>query len=70
MVPGAGLKLVSQMTLMTMGLYNEPTGTCMPSFSLLRRSETCPCGPVRSTLSGSGTNSDIPARMPDVCFQG
>ena len=34
MVPGAGLKLVSQMTLMTMGLYNEPTGTCMPSFSI------------------------------------
>ena len=31
MVPGAGLKLVSQMTLMTMGLYNEPTGAYMPS---------------------------------------
>ena len=27
----AGLKLVSQMTLMTMGLYNEPTGSYMPS---------------------------------------
>ena len=27
----AGLKLVSQMTLMTMGLYNEPTGPYMPS---------------------------------------
>jgi predicted N-acetyltransferase YhbS len=27
----AGLKLVSQMTLMTIGLYNEPTGPYMPS---------------------------------------
>ena len=27
----AGLKLVFQMTLMTIGLYNEPTGTYMPS---------------------------------------
>jgi predicted N-acetyltransferase YhbS len=27
----AGLKLVSQMTLMTIGLYNEPTGSYMPS---------------------------------------
>ena len=27
----AELKLVSQMTLMTMGLYNEPTGAYMPS---------------------------------------
>ena len=28
---GAGLKLVFQMTLMTVGLYNEPTGAYMPS---------------------------------------
>jgi hypothetical protein len=28
----AGLKLVFQMTLMTIGLYNEPTGAYMPSF--------------------------------------
>lgn len=27
----AGLKLASQMTLMTMGLYNEPTGPYLPS---------------------------------------
>jgi predicted N-acetyltransferase YhbS len=27
----AGLKLVFQMTLMTIGLYNEPSGACMPS---------------------------------------
>jgi hypothetical protein len=27
----AELKLVFQMTLMTMGLYNEPTGAYMPS---------------------------------------
>jgi predicted N-acetyltransferase YhbS len=27
----AGLKLVSQMTLMTIGVYNEPTGAYMPS---------------------------------------
>jgi hypothetical protein len=27
----AGLKLVSQMTLMTIGLYNEPAGAYMPS---------------------------------------
>ena len=27
----AGLKLVFQMTLMTIGLYNEPAGTYMPS---------------------------------------
>ena len=27
----AGLKLVSQMTLMTVGLYNEPAGAYMPS---------------------------------------
>ena len=27
----AGLKLIFQMTLMTIGLYNEPTGTYMPS---------------------------------------
>jgi hypothetical protein len=27
----AGLKLVFQMTLMTVGLYNEPTGAYMPS---------------------------------------
>ena len=27
----AGLKLVAQMTLMTIGLYNEPTGAYMPS---------------------------------------
>jgi hypothetical protein len=27
----AGLKLVSQMTLMTIGLYSEPTGPYMPS---------------------------------------
>ena len=27
----AGLKLVFQMTLMTIGLYNEPTGAYMPS---------------------------------------
>jgi hypothetical protein len=27
----SGLKLVFQMTLMTMGLYNEPTAAYMPS---------------------------------------
>jgi hypothetical protein len=26
-----GLRVVQPMTLMTMGLYNEPTGACLPS---------------------------------------